>query len=293
MKTSIFNKKLDIIIDYFRQGQKAIYTFDNIANILESKRLEWDLPIGLSSSKFLELLLAQTALKKNSIKFPSREYFIFVWGEPSIWTYCLSFIKNLCYTHQTALYIHKLIDEPIDKIYINYEQRRSSASNYSASLSQDKIDFAFSRPQRVSTNIAKFKGYEIHLLNGQNTNMCGVEERSFNQNKVLVTNIERTLIDIVVRPSYTNGMLEILNCYKLAKEKISIENLIKILKKLSFIYPYHQAIGFVLEKSGIYDQSEINKLKNMGLKYDFYLEREMKEKNYSKEWRLYYPKYLD
>ncbi|MDD5561753.1 MAG: hypothetical protein PHT50_06490 [Candidatus Omnitrophica bacterium] len=261
-------------------------------NILENKRLEWDLPKTLTSYVFLKLLLQHTDLKLTSIKFPTREYSLFVWRDAPIWAYCLSFIKNLYYTHRTALYIHKLINDPQNKIYVNFEQKRNSESNYSSSLTQEKIDFSFSRTQRVSANIADFKGYRIYLLNGQNTNMCGVIETYFNQSKIRVTNLERTLIDIVVRPSYTNGIIEILNCYKLAKDRISIENLIKMLKKMPFVYPYHQAIGFLLEKSGVYDQNEINKLKNLGLKYDFYLDREMSEKDYSKEWRLYYPKFI-
>lgn len=293
MKISRFEKNLGVIKNYFKQGQKSIFNFADLDKILEDKRLEWNLPRTLTTQKFLQSLLENTNLKKTSIKFPSREYFLFVWGDVSIWSYCLSFIKNLYYTHRTALYVHKLINDPPDKIYVNFEQRRSSASNYSLSLSQERIDFAFSKAQRVSTNIANFKGYKVYLLNGQNTDMCGVIETYFNQSKVRVTDLERTLIDVVVRPSYTNGILEILNCYKLAKERISIENLMKILKKLAFIYPYHQAIGFLLEKSGVYNQNEINKLKNLGLKYDFYLEREITEKKYSKEWRLYYPKFLD
>jgi len=293
MKTQNFGKYLDTINNYFKKGQKLIFNFADIDKILWDKRLEWNLPNTLSTQKFLELLLEHTDLKETSIKFPTREYFLYTWGDVSIWTYCLSFIKNLYYTHQTALYIHGLINNPLDKIYINFEQRRNSASNYSSTLSQEKIDFAFSKAQRISTNIANFKGYKVYLLNGQNTNMCGVIETYFNQSKVLVTNLERTLIDIVVRPAYTGSMSEIVNCYKLAKDRISIENLIKILKKLSFIYPYHQAIGFLLKKSGVYSQNEINKLKEIGFKYDFYLEREMLEKEYSKEWRLYYPKILD
>ncbi|MDO8749409.1 MAG: hypothetical protein Q7J72_09905 [Candidatus Omnitrophota bacterium] len=265
MKISKFETKLDVIKNYFKQAKKSIFTFTEIVNILEDKRLEWDLPNTMTAFKFLELLLKRTDLKKTSIKFPNREYSLFSWGDVSVWVYCLSFIKNLYYTHRTALYIHKLINDPPDKIYVNFEQRRSSASNYSSSLSQGRIDFAFSRTQRVTTNIANFKEYKVYLLNGQNTNMCGVIEAYFNQNKVLVTNLERTLIDIVVRPSYTNGILEILNCYKLAKEGISIENLIRTLKKLAFVYPYHQAIGFLLEKSGVYNQNEISKLKNLGL----------------------------
>lgn len=293
MIKSKFETELDVIKNYFKQSKKSIFTFNEIESILEDKRLEWDLPKTMSAFKFLGLLLKDTELKKTSVSFPNREYLLYNWGDVSIWTCCLSFIKNLYFTHRTALYIHKLINDPPDKIYVNFEQRRSSASNYSSSMSQARIDFAFSRAQRITTNIANFKGYKVYLLNGQNTNMYGVIETYFNQNKVLVTNLERTLIDIVVRPSYTNGILEILNCYKLAKERISIENLIKTLKKLAFVYPYHQAIGFLLEKSGVYNQNEIDELKNLGLKYDFYLEREMPEKKYSKEWKLYYPKFLD
>jgi len=291
MKIPKFEKNLDTIESYFKLLQKPILSLSDIDNILRNKRSEWNLP--LTTSEFLNLLLEHTDLKETSIKFPTREYFLYTWGDVSIWTYCLSFIKNLYYTHQTALYIHGLINNPLDKIYINFEQRRSSTSNDSSALSQERIDFAFSKAQRISNNIANFKGYKVYLLNGQNTNMCGVIETRFNQSKVLVTNLERTLIDIVVRPAYTSGISEIINCYKLAKDRISIEGLIKMLKKLSFIYPYHQAIGFLLEKSGVYSQNEINKLKEIGFKYDFYLEREMLEKEYSKEWRLYYPKALD
>lgn len=293
MKISKFDENLVEIKTHFNKGQKTIFTFLDIAEILENKRVEWELPKTLSAPRFLRLLLENTNLKMTSIKFPHREYYRYTLGEVTIWAYCLSLVKNSYYTHRTALYIHNLISDPPNKIYVNFEQRRNSLSNNPSSLSQGRIDFAFSKAQRISTNIANFKGYEVYLLNGQNTKMNSVIEMPFNQTKVLVTNLERTLIDIVVRPSYTNGILEILNCYKLARDRFSIDNLIKIYKKLTFVYPYHQAIGFLLEKSGAYSQDEVNQLKNLGLKYDFYLEREMGEKEYSEEWRLYYPKSLN
>jgi predicted transcriptional regulator of viral defense system len=293
MKISNFQKNLNTIKIFFKQGQKFTFTYSDIDRILREKTRDWNLPTSLSPQKFLDLLLQNTDLKKTTIKFPAREYFLFTWGDISIWTYCLSFTKKLYYTHRTALFIHNLIDDQQNEIYVNFEQRRSSASNNSSSLSQKRIDFAFSKPQRITKNIANFKGYKIYLLNGQNTNMYGVAETYFKQNKVLVTSLERTLIDIIVRPSYTNGIIEILNCYKLAKDRITIENLIRTLNKLAFIYPYHQAIGFLLERSGVYNQREIDRLKNLGLKYDFYLLREMTEMGYSKEWKLFYPKFLD
>ena len=95
MTISRFEKNLDVIKIYFKQGQKSIFSFADIDKITEDKRLKWDLPKTLTTQKFLELLLEHTDLKKTSIKFPNREYFLFIWGDVSIWTYCLSFIKNL------------------------------------------------------------------------------------------------------------------------------------------------------------------------------------------------------
>ena len=64
------------------------------------------------------------------------------------------------------------------------------------------------------------------------------------------------------------------------------------LKKLNYIYPYHQAIGFYLEKAG-YKKSLINLLQDFEIKYDFYLTYQIKDKEslkYSPKWRLYFPK---
>ena len=64
------------------------------------------------------------------------------------------------------------------------------------------------------------------------------------------TNIERTLIDIAVRPVYSGGVFEVLKAYKMAKDKVSINKLAAYLKKIGYVYPYHQVVGFYLEKSG-------------------------------------------
>jgi predicted transcriptional regulator of viral defense system len=104
-----------------------------------------------------------------------------------------------------------------------------------------------------------------------------------------VTNIERTLIDIAVRPFYAGGTSEVQRSYVKAKRKTSVDMLVSILKKINYIYPYHQVIGFYMQRAGFGD-SALNPLKKLGLKYDFYLDYGMEEKDYSKEWRIYFPK---
>jgi len=44
-----------------------------------------------------------------------------------------------------------------------------------------------------------------------------------------------------------------------------------------------------MQRAG-FEDSALNSLKKMGLKYDFYLDYGIKEKDYSKEWRIYFPR---
>ena len=143
----------------------------------------------------------------------------------------------------------------------------------------------------MSNNTAVWNDYKICILNGKFTNKLGVIETQLEDKaKIFSTNVERTLIDITVRPAYSGGVFEVLNAFRLAKEKVSINKLAATLKKLDYVYPYHQAIGFYVERSQCYKESQINLLKKIPIIYDFYLAHGMKEVEYSKEWKLYYPR---
>ena len=92
-----------------------------------------------------------------------------------------------------------------------------------------------------------------------------------------------------IRPVYSGGVSEVQKAYKLAKEKISIKKLISILWAINYIYPYLQVIGFYLQRAGV-GKSELKGLKEMEMKYNFYLNYGMASPLYSKEWKLLYPK---
>ena len=161
-----------------------------------------------------------------------------------------------------------------------------------ADLEQERIDRAFKGKTRTSKYLFTYKKWTICCLNGINTKNLGVEEIEIDkEGKLPVTNIERTLIDITVRPIYSGGCGEVLEAYKRAKEKISVDLLVAMLKKIKYIYPYHQAIGFYMQRAG-FEVSSLNILKKIGMKYDFYLDYDIKKKMYSKEWRIYYPQNL-
>jgi hypothetical protein len=49
-----------------------------------------------------------------------------------------------------------------------------------------------------------------------------------------------------------------------------------MLQELGYLYPYHQAIGFYLLRAG-YDPESLVSLRELGLKYDFFLAHGMKK----------------
>ena len=226
---------------------------------------------------------------KHELKFPNRKIIQYSWGDISIFKLALSIKENSYLTHYTAMFLHGLTEQIPKIIYVNFEQPRKIRHN--VRLLQENIDRAFSRSQRKSKSIAGLGNYKICLLNGKFTGNLGVTELP-QEGNISITNTERTLIDATVRPSYSGGVFEVLNAYRRAKDSVSINKLVAMLKELEYIYPYHQAIGFYLERSDVYTESQIRLLKRFDIKYDFYLAHKMQEVEYSKDWRIYYPKGL-
>jgi len=277
------------IIAFFEEYDKNIFSYKDISKVLDENRKFWRLSVSLTTNAFIGLLTDYTKLKRHEFSFPREKILRFAWGDTSAFSLALNLKKDSYFTHFTSLFWHNLTGQIPKTIYVNYEQSEKKVSN--AGLSQNRIDRAFSNRPRISSNIAAFGNYKICLLNGKFTNRTGVTETTTPEgDKIMLTDIERTLIDIVVRPSYSGGIYQVLNAYKKAAGKVSINKLSAMLKKLNYIYPYHQAIGFYLERAGVYRETQIRLLKKFDFKFDFYITHQMKEAEYSKEWRLYYPK---
>jgi predicted transcriptional regulator of viral defense system len=215
----------------------------------------------------------------------------------------LSLLSKSFLSHYSSLYINDLtINHPKD-IYINKEQSKKPITNGSAEISQGRIDYAFSKKMRSTTMIYNFQYqgefYRVHVLNSKNTNNLGVVSKQpigFSK-KIKVTNLERTLIDIVVRPKYSGGVQEILESYIRAKNQIDIDKLVHYLKKFNYSYPYYKSILFFLEYAG-YDSNSIMEFRekyigNKSNNVNFYLDYQIANKKLNKNIGIYYPQFLD
>lgn len=275
--------------EFFWESTQKVFRKMQIADVLSSHRGEWKLPAGMSFTNFLEFLLDRGVIREVGI--PSEHYSDekrYVAGDASVYSVALSLKPKSYLTHGSAVVLHGLTDQIPKTIYVNYEQ---SPKPQGGGLTQEGIDRAFANRQRQSKLTYKYEDFQIVVINGKHTGRLEVTQLPGNVGGELldVTKLERTLIDIAVRPNYAGGAVQVLEAFERAKLTVSINTLVATLKKLNYVYPYHQVIGFYMERAG-YPESQWQKLKKLGLQFNFYLTYQLPaKKKYDPKWRLYYP----
>lgn len=285
------------ISQYLEDLNQNIFSLSELKSILNENKENWSIPKVTTANEFIGVLKDKNVVEEVVIASPQRKIVKYIFGDATPYEIALSLRQDSYLSHYSAVFTHQLTENVPKNIYTNLEQSVKYTGSEDIELLQRNIDLAFSRPMRLTNQIAKFsyKGneYKVYLLNGKNQNRLGVSEmQAFNLNKPsYVTNIERTLIDIVVRPIYSGGVEEVLQAFIEAKDVCSVNKILSYLKKMDFIYPYHQLIGFYLEKAG-YDEKVLSLLNKFEINNDFYLTYNIKQKEYSQRWCVFYPKGL-
>lgn len=271
----------------------GVFSVRDLEALLRASRRDWDLPRDTTTSVWLEFLQAKGRLRKLTLQCkgytPLTRY---VWGDVSPYRLAALLWKGAYLSHGSAVFLHGLTDDIPKTIYVNREQGPKPAP--SGGLTQERLDMAFSRPQRASAYVLPLGEFRIVLLSGKNTGRLEVGETpdpSHPTHALPVTRLERTLIDIVVRPAYAGGVLHLLDAFHGASQRVRIPELAATLRRLGYVYPYHQALGFLLEHAGV-EPSRLAPLREMGLDFDFHLAHGMGEHDYDANWRLFYPKGL-
>jgi len=112
-------------------------------------------------------------------------------------------------------------------IYVNSEQSEKPANRNK--LTQEAIDQAFLREQRKSKLVYKYKDTEIIVLNAKNSHRLEVElGKTPSGEQVAVTSLERTLVDITVRPAYAGGISNVLVSFNRARPRASAKKILHI-----------------------------------------------------------------
>ena len=277
------------IFAHFNKAQIGIYTEAHLVGILDREGPGWRVAPSTRKGEFIDFLTREGALKVH--QFQAEEYnrtiTRYTWGKISPYALALSLKSRGYLSHGTAAFLHNLSKRKPPMLHLNVEQ--SSKEAPSGGLTQDALDRVFRNKQRQSKYIFRAGRQAVMIIAGKNSDRLGVAPMPGPDSESLqVTNLERTLIDIVVRPSYAGGVGEVLKAYRAARDNVSVDKLLDILDELSYVYPYHQSIGFLMQTAG-YGANEYAKLMAYPRNHDFYLTHEMQEPAHSDTWRLYYP----
>ena len=195
------------------------------------------------------------------------------------------------FSHSTAAYLNGLTASLPSALFLNVEQSQKPKPSAS-SLSQASLDRAFTGNQRQSKLFYNYETLTVTMLSGKKTGKLGVESiaapsgRSF-----FATNLERTLVDLTVRPAYGGGIKAVLECFRVAQARASMDKLLQILDQVDYLYPYVQAIGFLGQRAG-FSEAALRQLRERITSLKFYLTHGMKNPAYDDAWRIYHPRDL-
>jgi hypothetical protein len=282
--------RLAVLVEQSKQAlsnsTKHVFSPAEIISLIIQLRAEHPFPRSLSDRKFQKSLIDFGALKEISLtasySFETTRYHF---GPFSDYELALSLKPGAYLSHGTAAYLHNLIEQKPGLIYVNKEQ---SPKNSHGTLTQAAINRAFANKQRTSAYIVRHEQTEIILLSGKHSGRLGVAKSIGPQGEQLdLTDVERTLIDLAVRPTYAGGASTVAKAYRRGLPKISISRIAKLLEELNYVYPYHQAIGFYLQNAG-QPSSTLQPLREPGLNFDFYLEHGRKHTAFDSTWRVHF-----
>lgn len=268
----------------------GVFTESDLKRMLTQYRAEWRVARSITFQKFIAFLVEKLGLRRVELRSEHHGKLTrYTRGEFSPYVMALSLRPRSYLSHGTAVFLHGLNEQLPKTIYVNQEQ---SEKGQASGLSQEGITRAFSRHQRTSRYVFNVSGYRVVLLSGKNTGRQGVVNVKGPVGEGLpATGVPRTLIDIVVRPAYAGGVFQVAAAFRGAKGRFDVKELVRTLRKLNHAYPYHQAIGFLMERAG-YSTAECDQLKRIGTKFDFYLAHAMKNSSWDPQWRLFFPEGL-
>jgi predicted transcriptional regulator of viral defense system len=264
----------------------------DLTNLIRTSRAEWKLKERISADTLLAWMLEHTKLHELSIHSELEGALTrYVWNEASPLAIAASLAPKGYFCHATAAAFHGLLTFNPDTIYINREQ--SAKPTPEGPLTQQGIDTAFTNKQRVSRNVYSWATGRLVVVNGKNSARLGVELRRIENSGFDhdVTGIERTLVDLTVRPDYAGGPVQVLEAFKRARQVVTADRMLQILDGLAYKYPFHQAIGFYMHRAG-YADADLEALRTRAMSVDFYVGYGNAARDFDAAWRVHFPKNL-
>lgn len=202
--------------------------------------------------------------------------------EFNIYDFAYSLENKSFFPMFTSLNIQGLSNYRNNFVFISRE--RKERNNFiSRSLTQDAIDKAFTRNPRRTKAYDVINGYNLVLLESNNTEGIGI----INYNGYRVSSINRAFIEIISNIHYFISPNNVINEFKIIKNKLDIDEILKIIEKFDFVYPYYQLAGYYLEEIG-FTKNELFKFYSKKSDLIFYTIKNKKKYEFNEYWNIKY-----
>lgn len=273
------------ILGHFSRSRKRVFTGDQVFAELQANRAAWRVPQRVTGAKFIRFLQEEGVFREVPIRFDRLEksFVRYACPDASPLEIALSLNRKSFLCHSSAAFVLGLSDVVPRRIYFNVEQTPKPLPR--SALTQEGIDAAFRRPQRQSNQLYEFEDYSAVMISGKHSGHFEVGEVAFLDPVFSSTLLERTLVDLAVRPACGGGVSQVLEAYRRARETASTMKLLAVLRKLNYSYPYHQAVGFYMQRAG-FRPEQYSRFQAAGLLFDFYLAHNMGPTDYDSAWRI-------
>ena len=293
MRKESFDRASLEIVDFFNASKQQAYTTNDIQKIFESQREQWKIAQYRNYKHFI------TFLNNNRILILDTQNHEFLNSEKQIlrkksctpFDVGLTVKKDGYLCNYSAMQVHQLTLQIPKAVYISEDKYEPYYENSNIELEQESVDKAFAKPQRVSKESYKseYDGFRyVYLQKKHNSINIGITT----MNGLAVTDLERTLIDIAVRPAYSGGAFQILEAFNKAKGKLNLDKLDSYLQKLNYIYPYHQLLGFYLDLAG-FPEEKLKLFLDKKSHINFYQTYNLTNKKLNQKWGIFYPTGLE
>lgn len=289
MAIESFKRAKNLIINCLIKDKALSYTQRDIENIFTQNRQLWNIADYRNYKHFIKFLSKENILILDKLNHEHEKSLkqVLRKKKSSNFDVGLSIKKNGYLSNYSAMQLHEITLQIPKTIFVSYDKYKVISHTPKSKLLQSSVDKAFGKPQRKTTQSYKSE-YNNTTYTFLQKKYLSNEVGIINKGRYKVTDLERTLIDIAVRPAYSGGVFEVLEAFINSKEIINIELLDNYLNALDYSYPYHQLLGFYLNKAGI-DQSRLSLLLNKKSNIDFYLTYNITNKKYDENWGIYYP----
>ena len=253
-----------------------------------------------SPTRFLRKLLSDKIVYEFEFKGQRGDRKRYFSSNPEVSPYeaACALWPSAYFCNLTAVFYHNLTNQIPSSIYLAREgkgrEKDKPQTRKNLLLTNESIFQAFIKPPRSTSSQYKLPKGTIILTERADRGETGVVTLP-DTPKLLpagsrVTSLERTLIDACVNPQYNGGITSVVDYYREAAGRIDADKLIDIYRRLAYLYPYWQAIGFICERVGA--AKVAGKLfKTFKAVNEFYLDHNAKTTwAFDEKWMIHYPR---